>query len=127
MLTDPQLNLGAFMGQQQSEPPADILLRDGETLCVGSLVLQILHTPGHTPGGISLYLQAEGIVFAGDALFRGSIGRTDFPRGNHERLLESIRDKLLTLPDETIVYPGHGPATTIGAEKRGNPWLWSPR
>lgn len=98
-----------------------------ETLPLGKIKLAgmectILSTPGHTPGGVSLYFPAENAVFTGDALFYRSIGRTDFPCGNHQQLLQSINEKLFTLPDNVEVYPGHGPATTIGDEKRLNPF-----
>jgi glyoxylase-like metal-dependent hydrolase (beta-lactamase superfamily II) len=83
----------------------------------------VLHTPGHTPGGICLYCEDEGIVFTDDTLFAESIGRTDFPNGDTNQLLNSIREKLFTLPDETTVYSGHGPTTTIGHEKKYNPFL----
>ncbi|RKY24362.1 MAG: MBL fold metallo-hydrolase, partial [Planctomycetota bacterium] len=82
-----------------------------------------LHTPGHTPGGICLYARDEGIVFVGDTLFADSVGRTDFPGGNMSQLLKSIKEKLCVLPDETVVYPGHGPATTIAREKEHNQYL----
>jgi glyoxylase-like metal-dependent hydrolase (beta-lactamase superfamily II) len=85
--------------------------------------LEVLHTPGHTPGGICLYSKDEGIVFTDDALFADSIGRTDFPDGSMEKLITSIREKLLTLPDDTIIYPGHGPKTTIAQEKAHNQFL----
>jgi hydroxyacylglutathione hydrolase len=83
----------------------------------------VLHTPGHTPGGISLYSKEAGVVFAGDTLFADSIGRTDFPGGSMSQLLNSVRLKLFTLPEKTEVYPGHGPATTIAAEKAHNPFF----
>lgn len=82
----------------------------------------VLETPGHTPGGVSFYFPAQKCVFTGDALFYRSIGRTDFPMGNHQQLLKSVHEKLFPLPQDTVVYPGHGPATTIGAEKRENPF-----
>ena len=102
-------------------PAPDRLLTDGEEVVVGGSHLRVLHTPGHTPGGICLY--GDGIVFVGDTLFAGSIGRTDLPGGSYDLLLDSIRNKLLPLPDETVVYPGHGPATTIGEERLRNPFL----
>jgi hydroxyacylglutathione hydrolase len=102
---------------------ADRLLEDGEMLHVGELVVQVLHTPGHSPGGIALWIATEGIVFGGDTLFREGVGRTDFPGCSAEELLRSIRERLFALPDETVVYPGHGPATTIGHERRHNPWV----
>jgi glyoxylase-like metal-dependent hydrolase (beta-lactamase superfamily II) len=83
----------------------------------------VLHTPGHTPGGICLYSQADGVAFVGDTLFADSIGRTDFPGGSMYQLLDSVKEKLFTLPDETKVYPGHGPATTIAREKAHNPFF----
>jgi hydroxyacylglutathione hydrolase len=100
-----------------------VSLEDGEQLQVGSAVLQVLHTPGHSPGSISLYCAEEGVLFSGDALFNMGIGRTDFPGGSYKVLLQSIQQKLFTLPDETVVYSGHGPKTTIGHERRHNPFL----
>lgn len=102
-------------------PPPDRLLEDGDSLDIGDLHLEVLHTPGHTPGGICL--AGEGVVFSGDALFNYGIGRTDLPGGSYRQLIESIQTKLMVLPDETIVYPGHGRETTIGAERTGNPFL----
>jgi glyoxylase-like metal-dependent hydrolase (beta-lactamase superfamily II) len=102
-------------------PRPDRLVRDGEEIRVGGLALRVLETPGHTPGGISLLL--DDAVFVGDALFAGSVGRTDLAGGSLEVLLRSILDRLLALPDHTGVYPGHGPATTIGVERRDNPFL----
>jgi glyoxylase-like metal-dependent hydrolase (beta-lactamase superfamily II) len=105
----------------KSRPQPDRLLNDGDHIDVGDLHFEVLHTPGHSPGGICLL--GHGVVFSGDTLFNYGIGRTDFPGCSHERLMQSIREKLMVLPDETIVYPGHGPATTIGDERRGNPFL----
>jgi hydroxyacylglutathione hydrolase len=96
-----------------------ISIGSGETAVTGS----ILHTPGHTQGSVCLYLPSQSLLLAGDTLFAGSIGRTDFPGGNTQQLLRSIHDRLLTLPDETIVIPGHGPATRIGDERADNPFL----
>jgi glyoxylase-like metal-dependent hydrolase (beta-lactamase superfamily II) len=90
-------------------------------LPVGNLELKVLHTPGHTPGGCCFFV--DGIVISGDTLFADSIGRTDFPGGSLETLLKSIHEKLMSLPDETVVYPGHGPATAIGRERVFNPYL----
>jgi glyoxylase-like metal-dependent hydrolase (beta-lactamase superfamily II) len=113
---------GAMFGMAMRQPaPPDRLLNDGDTIPVGALRLKVLHTPGHTPGGICLLFDNRVIV--GDTLFQSGIGRTDFPGGDYATLMTSIRDKLLTLPDETIVYPGHGPATTIGEERALNPFL----
>jgi hydroxyacylglutathione hydrolase len=111
------LRLAAF----EPYPQPDILLRDGDYLSIGDLRFQVLHTPGHTPGGVCLL--GHGVVFSGDTLFNCGVGRTDFAGGSYERLIESIREKLMVLPDETVVYPGHGPPTTIGDERRGNPFL----
>ena len=123
MLTDPSLNLGAFLGRLQPGPAADLLVQDGDLMQIGEITLDVIHTPGHTPGGISLYGADDGVVFSGDALFKGSIGRTDFPGGDQGQLLASIRNRLFALPELTVVYSGHGPATTIGEEKRSNPWV----
>ncbi|MDO5059246.1 MAG: MBL fold metallo-hydrolase [Neisseria sp.] len=98
-------------------------LDEGERLTVGDHVFQTLHIPGHTPGHIVFYCEAQKILIAGDVLFYESIGRTDFPRGNHEDLLNNIRSKLFTLPEDVTVIPGHGRTTTIGHEKRHNPFF----
>lgn len=106
-------------------PPIEIgiELRNGDLLKVGQGSLRVIEVPGHSPGSIALYDSADGFVLTGDALFRGSIGRTDLPRGNHARLVGSITDRLLCLPQSTVVLPGHGPASTIGDEARYNPYL----
>jgi len=101
--------------------PPDRLLKGGDTLKLGELSFLVLHTPGHSPGGICLY--GGGVVFSGDTLFQASIGRSDFPGGSQTQLLNAIHTKLLVLPDNTPVFPGHGPDTTIGYEKRRNPFL----
>lgn len=98
-------------------------LADAQTLTLGDAEVECLFTPGHAPGHIAFYVPSEGMVLAGDALFQGSIGRTDLPLGDHAQLLKSVKTKLLTLPDETVVYPGHGPETTVGREKQTNPFL----
>lgn len=115
--------MSRFMGARQPPPDPDRLLEDGDTIDIGDLRFTALHTPGHSPGGICLL--GEGVVFAGDTLFNFGIGRADFagPGVGYEILLKSIREKLLVLPDETIVYPGHGPKTTIGIERSWNPFL----
>ena len=100
-------------------PPASRLLEDGETIEVGELILEVIHTPGHTPG--SICLKCDEMIFTGDTLFAEGYGRTDLPGGVEYKLIKSIRERLFTLPDETKVYPGHGPATTIGHEKGHNP------
>ena len=106
------------------DPPApDEMLQEGQVIRVGELELHVLYTPGHAPGHVSFYLPEQHLLFDGDVLFQGSIGRTDLPGGNFELLMQTIRDKLLVLPDETAVLSGHGPATTIGQEKKWNPFL----
>lgn len=101
--------------------PADRTLEEGTTLLIGrTVILKVLHTPGHTPGGICLV--GDGFIFTGDTLFAGSIGRTDFPGGSYRELMRSIK-KLLAYPDETVIYPGHGPSSTLGVEKATNPFL----
>jgi glyoxylase-like metal-dependent hydrolase (beta-lactamase superfamily II) len=92
-------------------------------LDLGGLSIEVLHTPGHTQGGCSLYLREESLVITGDTLFADSVGRTDLPGGSHEQLIASIRSKLLPLDDDTVVFPGHGPDTSIGRERRSNPYL----
>jgi len=122
-LTNSDANLSALAGMTFSTEPADVLLREGDMIEEAGIRLKVLHTPGHTLGGICLYAESEAIVFAGDTLFADSVGRADFPGGDMDQLIESIRDKLLTLPDKTAVYPGHGMRTTIGRERRANPYL----
>lgn len=121
MLGDAALNGSAFFGEPITAPAPDRLLAEGDVAAVGTLRFDVLHTPGHSPGGICLY--TPGHLIAGDTLFAGSIGRTDLPGGNFEGLIDSIRTKLLGLPPETAVYPGHGPSTSIGDEKEYNPFL----
>lgn len=124
MLTDPASNLSVMAGVMVQTRPAEIILTDADTeYQAAGLRFKILRTPGHTPGGICLYAAADAIVFAGDTLFQGSIGRSDFPDGSHSTLVNAIKTQLLTLPDSTRVYTGHGPATTIANEKKGNPFL----
>ena len=121
MLTDARKNLSAFMGYQALARPADVLLHGGEEITVGDIKLKVVCTPGHSAGGVCFV--GEGFVFSGDALFADSIGRTDFPGGSQVELVSSIKRELMVLPDETEVYPGHGPKTTIGWEKVYNPYL----
>ncbi len=105
-------------------PPTDfVALGHGETLVSGAVSARVLHTPGHAPGHVAFYLEDAATVLSGDALFKGSIGRTDLPYGDHEQLLESIRRELLSLPAETRVLPGHGEPTTVAAESASNPFL----
>lgn len=124
LLTDPFLNLSAMGGQAIISPTADLLVHDGQTLEVIGLSLEVREIPGHSPGHV-VYVWKEGdppVVFGGDVLFAGSVGRFDFPGGNGELLIQGIHDKLYTLPDHTVVYPGHGLPTTIGEEKQTNPF-----
>jgi len=123
MLKDAKSNLSALSDEPFSTNPADLILEEGNMIEQAGMKLQVLHTPGHTKGGISLYSKNEAVVFVGDTLFSNSIGRTDFPDGSMTQLVRSIKEKLFILPNETVVYPGHGPATTIGYEKENNPFL----
>lgn len=127
-LTTPELNLSAAFGLSLISPPADRVLREGERFTAAGIELDVLETPGHSIGHIVLVCRQvqPWHVFGGDVLFAGSIGRTDFPDGNFEDLADAIHRKLFTLPDDTIVLPGHGPATTIGREKRTNPFVGAP-
>ena len=111
---------GVFM--EESPEPAKFLT-ENDTISFGSYEFKILFTPGHSPGSICFYSKENNFVIAGDVLFQMSIGRTDLPGGDHETLIKSIREELFLLPDETIVYPGHGDKTTIGYEKKNNPFL----
>ncbi|WP_299087948.1 MBL fold metallo-hydrolase [uncultured Metabacillus sp.] len=123
-LTAPSLNGSQyFMAGEISASPADELIKGEGTLNIGSFSLEVFETPGHSPGSVSYYSSEAGLVFSGDALFAGSIGRTDLPGGNHQQLIKSIHDKLLTLPEETLVLSGHGPETSIELEMERNPFL----
>lgn len=122
MLTDAQKNLSAYIGSALTLKQADRLLQDGDTIEVGNLSIGVIHTPGHTKGGICLKCSPE-IVITGDTLFAGSVGRSDFPGGSHTQLIASIKNKILGFPPDTKVYPGHGPESTIGEEKRYNSFL----
>ena len=104
-----------------NSPPPDRYLVEGDVITIGDISLKVLHTPGHSPGGISLV--TDKIVFVGDTLFAGSIGRTDFSGGDYKGLLRNVREKIFTLGDDVIVYPGHGPKTTVGRERKTNPFF----
>jgi glyoxylase-like metal-dependent hydrolase (beta-lactamase superfamily II) len=125
MLTDALLNLSATFGMPLTSPPADRVVKEGEVLSLAGIELEVRHIPGHSPGHVVFVTRglSPAVVLGGDVLFRGSIGRYDFPGGDGEALLAGIREKLFTLPDDTVVYPGHGPTTTTGHEKRTNPYL----
>ena len=116
-----QLAASVITGSFGHLPKPNKLLKDGDKIDIGDLHFIVWHTPGHSPGGISIL--GHGVVFCGDTLFNYGIGRTDFPGCNYAQLMSSIKNRLMTLPDNTVVYPGHGPATTIGDERRGNPFL----
>ena len=123
LMTSPPSLLVAMAGLRiRPAAPADVLIEGPTTIEIAGIELEVLHTPGHTPGSICLYSKDDGVVFAGDTLFEGSVGRTDLG-GDMEQLIKSIKQRLLVLPDETIVYPGHGPQTTIAQEKLYNPFL----
>jgi glyoxylase-like metal-dependent hydrolase (beta-lactamase superfamily II) len=131
LLTDSVGNLSFMTGGAFSAKPADCLVDEGDIISQAGIKLRVIHTPGHTAGGICLYAEPldyargrqDGAVFVGDTLFADGVGRTDFPGGNMRQLIEGIKAKLLILPDNTVVYPGHGPTTTIGREKANNPFL----
>ncbi|MGI6777487.1 MAG: MBL fold metallo-hydrolase [Acetivibrionales bacterium] len=120
-LTDSYLNGSELFGKGLTCNEADVLLKDGDVIEVRGLEFEIIHTPGHTKGGICI--KVNNCIFTGDTLFKMSIGRSDLPGGNQTVLINSIRSKLMTLPDETEVFPGHGPGTKIGYEKKNNPFL----
>lgn len=123
--------IGQMVSQSQAfgiqgavrEQPLGGYLHEGDVISFGRTQLEVLHVPGHSPGSICFYCRAENAIFVGDVLFAGSIGRTDLPKGNYEELITGIQKKILTLPDDTVVYSGHGPATTIGNERVNNPYL----
>ena len=120
-LTSPIKNLSAYFGFSLKVAKPGRLLEDGDEIDLGSIALQVIHTPGHTPG--SICLKYDNILFSGDTLFYEGVGRTDFPGASEEDLFKSIKDKLFNLNEETTVYPGHGPKTTIAHEKENNPFL----
>ncbi len=120
-LRNPQLNLSAFLGFALKSPEPTRLLQEGDRVKLEELEFTVLHTPGHTPGHLTLLL--ENHAFVGDVIFREGIGRTDFPRASHHQLITTIREKIYQLPDDTILHPGHGPDTTVGYEKTHNPFV----
>jgi len=124
LLIDAEINLSALFGMPITSPPADKTVREGDVIEAAGIRLEVLDVPGHSPGHVVfVYRGSPYHVFGGDVLFRGSIGRYDFPHSNGPLLLEGIRGKLFTLPPDTVVYPGHGPVTTIGHEKQTNPFV----
>ena len=123
LLKNPSANVSAMVGHPIVAPEADIILNDEQLITIGSITFKVLATPGHSPGGICYLDERNNRLFCGDSLFWGSIGRTDLPGGSLEVLLKSIRSKILTLPDTIVCLPGHGPQTTVGAERVSNPFL----
>ncbi|MBN2182036.1 MAG: MBL fold metallo-hydrolase [Sedimentisphaerales bacterium] len=123
MLEEPLSNLSLMTGAAFTTAPADFTVEASEEIDLAGIKLLVLHTPGHTPGGISLYSAEQGVVFSGDALFADSVGRTDFPGGSMKQLVAGIKEKLFSLPEQTKVCPGHGPETTIAREKKYNQYL----
>lgn len=124
-LKDPRINLSAFLSSPVGLKSKAKALEDKENIVLGRIQLEVIHTPGHTPGGICLLMKKpmNKILFSGDTLFYQGIGRTDFSGANEALLIKSIKEKLFKLPEDTIVYPGHGPSSTIGREKKSNPYL----
>src|SRR5262249_5913115 len=123
-LTDANANLSAPFGMPITSPPADRVVREGEPIDAAGIMLEVLEVPGHSPGHVVYLWRGDpSILFGGDVLFRGGIGRDDFPGSEGPLLFEGIRSKLYRLPPNTVVYPGHGPVTTIGHEKRTNPFV----
>ncbi|MCA9294170.1 MAG: MBL fold metallo-hydrolase [Phycisphaerales bacterium] len=122
-LTDPVANLSASQGWSLTPGPPDEAINHDERLTLAGHNFRVIHVPGHSPGSCCFYSESDGVAISGDALFAGSIGRTDFPTANHDLLIRSIKERLYTLPDDTIVLPGHGPDTTIGRERTTNPFV----
>ena len=115
---------GSLWGMEvEDSPPPDLYVEERDVITFGDISLQVLHTPGHSPGGISLL--SDKMVFVGDTLFAGSIGRTDLPGGDYETLIRSVKEKIFPLGDDVVIYPGHGPKTTVGRERRSNPFFAS--
>lgn len=121
LLQDPSLNLSGTLGTDQMSISADYLVRDGEVLHLIGFDWKVIETPGHTEGSVCYYIEAEEVLISGDTLFAQSLGRTDLPTGSSRKILDSIRDRLLVLPEDTMVYPGHGDQTTIRFERKYNP------
>lgn len=128
LLNDRMVGLAAVLGAagasgEKSDRVIDYSMKEGDVLTFGNLRFEVLDTPGHTPGHVSLYSRETQSVFVGDTLFAGSIGRTDFPGGSYDQLIQSVKNKIFTLPGSTKVFPGHGPETTVEHEKRTNPFF----
>ncbi|MBO5407991.1 MAG: MBL fold metallo-hydrolase [Clostridia bacterium] len=124
LIVNPELSLSRYISPDFSIPEVDFYVKEGDVISVGSLSLTVMHTPGHTQGGMCLY--GHGILFSGDTVFYGTLGRWDFPTGDLSKLTHSIIQRIFSLPDDTIIHSGHGPATTVGAEKQHNEvFRWS--
>ncbi len=121
LFSNSQENLSMYVGGELLLSPPERLLEEGDTITFGNITLKVIHTPGHTRGGISLH--GDQVVFTGDTLFAGSIGRTDLPGGDYQQIISSIKEKILPLGDDIKVYPGHGPVSTVAREKKTNPFL----
>jgi hydroxyacylglutathione hydrolase len=117
--------MGSFFGlkRHETDEKIDHNLQEGESLAFGAICLQVLETPGHTPGHVSFHMSDAGVIFVGDTLFAGSIGRTDFPGGSYAQLIRSVREKIFPLDGKTVVHPGHGPETTVERERKSNPFF----
>ena len=121
LMMDPSLNSSSMGGYSVAIEP-EILLKDGQIINIAGLDIKVIHTPGHTKGGCCFYLEKEKALFSGDTVFMESIGRTDFPTGNYSKLIDSLRNKILCLPSDVNIYPGHGPETTVAYEMANNPY-----
>ncbi|MCR4721125.1 MAG: MBL fold metallo-hydrolase [Lachnospiraceae bacterium] len=123
LLAEPEMNCSAYYGREVSVIPENYI-EDGDVFEVAGFKIKGIYTPGHTKGSMCFYIEDEHTLFSGDTLFKGSVGRTDLPTGNTHLLLESLRDKIIVLPPETLIYPGHGPETELGYEKRNNSYMY---
>ncbi len=123
LLKEPEMNCSAFYGREVSVVPENYI-EDGDEFVVAGIKIKGIYTPGHTKGSICFYLEDERVLFSGDTLFKGGVGRTDLPTGNTHLLIESLRDKIIVLPPETVIYPGHGPESELGYEKRNNSYMY---
>ncbi len=123
LLAEPEMNCSALYGREVAVVPENYI-EDGDIFEIAGIKIKGLHTPGHTKGSMCFYVGSENTLFSGDTLFKGGVGRTDLPTGNTHLLLESLRDKIIVLPPETIIYPGHGPQTELDYEKRNNSYMY---
>lgn len=123
LMRDAVLNLSGLNGRDKVEISPDYTFVDDEVVQIGGISFKVMHTPGHTKGGVCLYFEKDKILITGDTLFRGTVGRTDLPTGNYNEIIRSLNDKLMKLDDDVAVYPGHGYKTTVGIERRNNPYV----